>query len=193
MVIWNIDLGYEHGSYSIPNTDKGTYQSLLFGSRLGLNLFGLFLGFYGKVGQPFFKSENNSPVDRLNNPLPEDSSTSWGVSMGLHLNSVQLYYSFLSESYKYEDKVNPTDSRNLYYRYEGSGYEVGLGTKIFKEVFLTYHYHYRSLTEQKQKVDGVFTELQSRANPLKIKSHVIGFRFPVDLSKLPSFFADLVK
>jgi hypothetical protein len=116
-VIWDFDLGYNFGTYTMPSIDKGTYGSVVLGSRLGFNFSKLFLGVEGRWGFPHYKSEfENSTVDNLNNPRPDDSSTSWGPSIGLKFNAIEFHYALLSESFKYEGNVSELDTRNVYHK-----------------------------------------------------------------------------
>jgi hypothetical protein len=182
------DVGLESGKYKIPITDEGDYKGLVIGARLGFNLGNIFIGGYGKLSTASFTSaRSQGSVNRVSNPLPDENSTLWGPSFAYKFKWVHLYYSYLFESHKFDSDVDSNGTpTNLFYRYEGTGHEFGLGIRIYGSVFLTYNYRISELGEFKQKINGVYTENADRTHPLKINTHVFALRIPLNLSKIPS-------
>jgi hypothetical protein len=189
---WNLDFGYETGNYKIPVTDEGDYSSLYVGTRLGFNLSRVFIGAVVKLKTSNFSSARGAgSVNRVNNPLPEESSTIWGPSIAYKFNYIHFYYSLLIESHKFDNDLTEDGTKtNLFYRYEGHGHEFGLGLRLYGNIFLTYNFRMSELGDFKQKIDGVYTQVEVRDHPLKINTHVIGLRIPINLHKLPGFIQD---
>ncbi len=191
---WNFDFGYETGKYKIPITDEGDYGGIFIGSRLGFNIGRAFLGAAGKLSFASFSSaRGQGAVDRVSNPLPNKNSTLWGPTFAYKFKWVHFYYTYFLESHKFDGSVdvNGVDT-NLVYRYEGAGHDVGLGFRLYGNIFLTYNFRSSELEDQKQKVDGTYTAVETREHPMKIYTHVIGIRVPINLSKLPGYVSQML-
>ena len=92
---------------------------------------------------------------------------------------------------RYKDVVSPEDSRALDYKYEGAGHKFGFGLKLFSNVYLTYFYKVSEFDEFRQKIDGVYNELETRDNPFKINTHQVTVRFPLNLTFFPKLMKDI--
>jgi hypothetical protein len=184
---WNLDFGYETGEYKIPANDEGNYKSIYLGTRLGFNFSRVFVGAVGRFAPSSFSSSRPSnSVNRLNNPLPDGSSTLWGPTIAYKFNYVHFYYSLLFESHKFAGDVTQAGTQsNLVYRYEGTGHEAGVGFRLYGNIFLTYSFRTSEMGDFKTKVDGNYTPEEAREHPLRVNTHVIGLRIPISLHKLP--------
>lgn len=136
-------IGISMGSFDIGNgpgqIDKGSYNLLTAGGRLGLKLGPTFIGFDYYESEPGGSSDVQvSASDRERFPSLHDAKTvSYGPSVGFQYQRAFLWFTYTTESLK--QQLSKPESYE--HEYRGQGYRVTLDFDLFKNLHAGLFYH----------------------------------------------------